>query len=52
MGKVSSSCWKNLAPRRVMLSKKRDFVGPDITNLMKDEKFDQHMNSLELRAWR
>ena len=28
------------------------FVGPDIKNLMKDEKFDQHMNSLELCAWK
>ena len=28
------------------------FVGPAIRNLMKDDKFDQHLNSLELRAWK
>ena len=27
------------------------FVGPDIRNLLKDEKFDHYVNSLELRAW-
>ena len=28
------------------------FVGPDIRNLMKDEKFDQCLNTLELSAWK
>ena len=28
------------------------FVGPDIRNLMKDETFEQHLNSLELCAWK
>ena len=28
------------------------FVGPDIKNLMKDEKFDQCLNSLKLSAWK
>ena len=28
------------------------FVGPDIRDLMKDEKFDHRLNSLELGAWK
>ena len=28
------------------------FVGPNIQALMKDEKFDQHMNRLESSAWK
>ena len=28
------------------------FVGPDIKDVMKDENFDHHLNSLELGAWK
>ena len=28
------------------------FLGPDIRDLMKDEKIDLHLNSLELNAWK
>ena len=52
-GKGFQYFWKKFANKKSDAKLKAGvFVGPNIRDLMKDEQFDIHLNSLELGAWK